>query len=147
MENDRLTEGLKLAQSRVTKLGELPPLAGFLLANDVGLTPASFGGLKTSPAETLAIVTTVQADLEKILEWNVATIEEELRAIADRMEKKLRVVTPPLFVAVSGSQRSLPLFDSMALGRAPAPEGRDPGAHRHGGRRQLTIQRRLPAAY
>jgi glutamyl-tRNA synthetase len=115
MENDRLTEGLKLAQSRVTKLGELPPLAGFLLANDVGLTPTSFGGLKTSPAETLSIVTTVQADLEKILEWNVATIEEELRAIADRMEKKLRVVTPPLFVAVSGSQRSLPLFDSMAL--------------------------------
>ena len=31
------------------------------------------------------------------------------------MGKKLRVVTPPLFVAVSGSQRSLPLFDSMAL--------------------------------
>ena len=114
-ENDRLTEGLKLAQSRISKLGELPPLAGFLLANDVGLTPASFAGLKTSPAETLEIVNTVQFDLEKIVEWNVATIEEELRAISDRLGKKLRVVTPPLFVAVSGSQRSLPLFDSMAL--------------------------------
>ena len=97
----------------------LVPLAGFLLANDVGLTPASFGGLKTSPAETLEIVTTVQADLEKILEWNVTTIEEELRAISERMGKKLRVVTPPLFVAMSGSSRSLPLFDSMAiLGRS-----------------------------
>ncbi|HLP70099.1 MAG TPA: glutamate--tRNA ligase [Rhizobium sp.] len=114
-ENDRLTEGLKLAQSRISKLGELPPLAGFLLANDVGLTAASFAGLKTSPAETLEIVNTVQFDLEKIVEWNVATIEEELRAISDRLGKKLRVVTPPLFVAVSGSQRSLPLFDSMAL--------------------------------
>jgi glutamyl-tRNA synthetase (EC 6.1.1.17) len=114
-ENDRLTEGLKLAQSRISKLGELPPLAGFLLANDVGLTPASLAGLKTSPAETLEIVNTVQFDLEKIVEWNVATIEEELRAISDRLGKKLRVVTPPLFVAVSGSQRSLPLFDSMAL--------------------------------
>ncbi len=114
-ENDRLTEGLKLAQSRISKLGELPPLAGFLLANDVGLTPASFAGMKTSPAETLEIVNTVQFDLEKIVEWNVATIEEELRAISDRLGKKLRVVTPPLFVAVSGSQRSLPLFDSMAL--------------------------------
>ena len=114
-ENDRLTEGLKLAQSRISKLGELPPLAGFLLANDVGLTPVSFAGLKTSPAETLEIVNTVQFDLEKIVEWNVTTIEEELRAISDRLGKKLRVVTPPLFVAVSGSQRSLPLFDSMAL--------------------------------
>ncbi|MNL48268.1 Glutamate--tRNA ligase [compost metagenome] len=42
-------------------------------------------------------------------------IEAELRDIAERTGKKLRIVTPPLFVAVSGSSRSLPLFDSMAL--------------------------------
>ena len=115
MENQRLTEGLKLSQSRISKLGELPNLAGFLLAGDVGLTPASFAGLKTSPAETLEIINTVQADLEKILEWNVETIDQELRNVADKLGKKLRVVTPPLFVAMSGSSRSLPLFDSMAL--------------------------------
>ncbi|CDZ48466.1 glutamate--tRNA ligase [Neorhizobium galegae] len=115
MENSRLTEGLKHSQSRISKLGELPNLAGFLLSSDVGLTPASFAGLKTSPAETLEILSTVQTDLEKILEWNVETIDAELRAVADKLGKKLRVVTPPLFVAVSGSSRSLPLFDSMAL--------------------------------
>ncbi len=114
-ENARLTEGLKLSQSRISKLGELPQLAGFLLANDVGLTPASFSGLKTSPAETLEIINTVQADLEKLVEWNVEAIDQELRAVADKLGKKLRVVTPPLFVAMSGSARSLPLFDSMAL--------------------------------
>lgn len=114
-ENQRLTEGLKLSQSRISKLGELPQLAGFLLASDVGLTPASFAGLKTSPAETLEIINTVQTDLEKILEWNVEAIDQELRAVADKLGKKLRVVTPPLFVAMSGSSRSLPLFDSMAL--------------------------------
>lgn len=115
MENSRLTEGLKLSQSRISKLGELPGLAGFLLSGDAGLTPASFAGLKTSPAETLEILNTVQADLEKILEWNVEAIDQELRAVADKLGKKLRVVTPPLFVAMSGSSRSLPLFDSMAL--------------------------------
>jgi glutamyl-tRNA synthetase len=114
-ENSRLTEGLKLSQSRISKLGELPGLAGFLLSSDVGLTPASFAGLKTSPAETLEILQTVQADLEKMIEWNVESIDAELRAISDKLGKKLRVVTPPLFVAVSGSSRSLPLFDSMAL--------------------------------
>ena len=114
-ENSRLVEGLKLAQSRIGKLGELPPLAGFLLASDVGLTPASFAGIKAPPAETLEVLETVQADLEKILEWNVETIEAELRAIAERTGKKLKVITAPLFVAMSGSQRSLPLFDSMAL--------------------------------
>ncbi|MND29153.1 Glutamate--tRNA ligase [compost metagenome] len=119
MENDRLKQGLLHSQSRITKLGDLPNLAGFLLAADVGLTPASFAGLKTSPEDTLLIINTVQADIEKMVEWNVEAIDAELRAVADKLEKKLRVVTPPLFIAMSGSSRSLPLFDSMAiLGRS-----------------------------
>ncbi|WP_421400993.1 glutamate--tRNA ligase [Agrobacterium fabrum] len=115
MENSRLTEGLKLSQSRISKLGELPNLAGFLVSSDVGLTPASFAGLKSKPEEIHEILTTVAADLEKMPDWNVEAIEAELRDVAERTGKKLRVVTPPLFVAVSGSSRSLPLFDSMAL--------------------------------
>ncbi|MFT4002723.1 MAG: glutamate--tRNA ligase, partial [Rhizobium sp.] len=119
MENDRLKAGLKLSQSRITKLGELPDLAGFLFKSDLNLDPAAFAKIKSTPEELLEILNTVQPDLEKILEWNVETIEAELRAIADRMGKKLKVIVAPLFVAVSGSSRSLPLFDSMAiLGRS-----------------------------
>jgi len=119
MENDRLKEGLKLSQSRISKLGELPDLTGFLFKSDLNLDPAAFAKIKSRPEELLEILNTVQPDLEKILEWNVETIEAELRAIADRMGKKLKVIVAPLFVAVSGSSRSLPLFDSMAiLGRS-----------------------------
>jgi glutamyl-tRNA synthetase len=114
-ENDRLKQGLKLSQSRISKLGELPALADFLLKSDLGLEPAAFAKIKSSPEELVEIFNTVQPDLEKILEWNKETIEAELRAIADRMGKKLKVVLAPLFVAVSGSSRSLPLFDSMEL--------------------------------
>lgn len=117
--SERLVEGLKLSQSRISKLGELPQLAGFLLSSDLGLTPASFAELKTSPAETLEIITAVRTGLENIVDWQVETIEAELRTIADGLGKKLRVVTAPLFLAISGSSRSLPLFQSMALlGRA-----------------------------
>lgn len=77
MENARLTEGLKLAQSRISKLGELPNLAGFLLSSDVGLTPASFAGLKSKPEEIHEILTTVATDLEKMPDWNVEAIEAE----------------------------------------------------------------------
>ncbi|MCA1405928.1 glutamate--tRNA ligase [Ensifer sp. IC3342] len=118
-ENDRLKEGLKLSQSRISKLGELPDLAAFLFKSDLGLQPAAFAGVKASPEELLEILNTVQPDLEKILEWNKESIEAELRAVAERMGKKLKAIVAPLFVAVSGSQRSLPLFDSMELlGRA-----------------------------
>ncbi len=119
MENSRLTEGLKLSQSRISKLGELPDLAGFLLKSDLGLEPAHFAKVKSSPEELVEIFNEVQPALEKIVEWDVASIEAELRAVADRLGKKLKVVVAPLFVAVSGSSRSLPLFDSMAvLGRS-----------------------------
>ncbi len=119
MENSRLTEGLKLSQSRISKLGELPDLAGFLLKSDLGLEPAHFAKVKSTPEELVEIFNEVQPSLEKIVEWDVASIEAELRAVADRLGKKLKVVVAPLFVAVSGSSRSLPLFDSMAvLGRS-----------------------------
>ena len=119
MENDRIRQGLKLSQSRISKLGELPDLAGFLLKSDLGLTPEVFAKVKSTPEEILEVLNQVQPDLEKMPEWTVESIEAELRASADRLGKKLKVVVAPLFVAVSGSSRSLPLFDSMAiLGRS-----------------------------
>ena len=67
----------------------------------------------------MEIIKEVAPALEALTEWNVETIEAELRAVSDKMDRKLRVFLPPLFVAMSGSARSLPLFDSMAiLGRA-----------------------------
>jgi glutamyl-tRNA synthetase len=120
MQGDRLTQGLKLSQSRVQKFGELPDLTGFLLRSELGLTAADFEGLKKIDLnDCLEIIKEVAPALETLTEWNVETIEAELRAVSDRMDRKLRVFLPPLFVAVSGSARSLPLFDSMAiLGRA-----------------------------
>jgi glutamyl-tRNA synthetase len=119
MENDRIRQGLKLSQSRISKLGELPDLAGFLLKSDLGLTPEAFAKVKSTPEEILEVLNQVQPDLEKMPEWTVESIEAELRASADKLGKKLKVVVAPLFVAVSGSSRSLPLFDSMAiLGRS-----------------------------
>jgi glutamyl-tRNA synthetase len=119
-ENGRFREGMKLAQSRITKLSDLPELTGFLLKGDLGLTAANFSNIKKVPLEdVLTILQTVQPDLEKIFEWNAETIEAELRAISERSDIKLRNLLAPLFIAVSGSSRSLPLFDSMSiLGRS-----------------------------
>ncbi|MGF0539157.1 glutamate--tRNA ligase [Agrobacterium sp. ES01] len=120
MENERLKAGLKLSQSRISKLGEIPNLAGFLLQSDMEPKPEAFAALKkTSPEETLEILKAVQPALEKLIEWNVETIEQCLRELSEEMDKKLRIVVAPLFVAMSGTSRSLPLFDSMdILGRS-----------------------------
>ncbi len=119
-ENDRFMEGMKLAQSRIERLSDLPDLAGFLLKGDLGLKADVFRAIKkTTLEEVHEILQTAHDDLEKIFEWNAESIEAELREVSERMDKKLRIVLAPLFIAVSGSSRSLPLFDSMAiLGRS-----------------------------
>ncbi|TPW32487.1 glutamate--tRNA ligase [Martelella alba] len=119
-ENERMKKGLTLSQSRISKLGELPSLMGFLLQSDLVPSEAAFAGIKkTNPEEILEILQTVQPALEKLIEWNMDNVEACLRQVADDMGKKLRTVVAPLFVAMSGTSRSLPLFDSMEiLGRA-----------------------------
>ncbi len=94
MENNRIRDGLKLSQSRISKLGELPDLAGFLLKSDLGLTPEAFAKVKSTPEEILEVLNQVQPDLEKMPEWTIESIEAELRASADRLGKKLKVVVP-----------------------------------------------------
>lgn len=118
-ETGRIEEGLKLSQPRIAKFGDLPDLAGFLFRADLAITAAAFDGLKLKPAECREVIEAATAALETVPDWTTEGIETELRALAERMERKLRLVLPPLFVAVSGSARSLPLFNSMAiLGRA-----------------------------
>lgn len=118
--DERLMAGLKLAQSRVHKFGELPDLTGFLLTSDLGLKATNFDGLKKlDHAACLEIIREVAPAFEALPDWTAPAIEAELRELAETSGRKLRVMLPPLFVAMSGSARSLPLFDSMAiLGRA-----------------------------
>jgi glutamyl-tRNA synthetase len=48
-------------------------------------------------------------------EWSVAVIETALREIADRLGRKFRDIVRPLYIAVTGSPTSVPLFDSMEI--------------------------------
>jgi glutamyl-tRNA synthetase len=119
-DNDKLKQGLLLAQTRIQTFSELPDLTGFLLKGDVGVTAGSFANIKKNPPEKcLEVIDAVRPALDEMDEWNRESIEETLRVVAEGLETKLGKLTPPLFVAVSGTSRSLPLFDAMVLlGRA-----------------------------
>lgn len=118
--NGMLRETLELARSRANLLGDLPDLAGFVFKADVGVSAASFDGLKKiTPADCRDIIKAARAMTDTLPEWTAEAIEAGLRQLADELDRKFRLVLPPLFIAVSGSRQSLPLFSSMALlGRA-----------------------------
>jgi glutamyl-tRNA synthetase len=116
---DILNKGLVLAKSRITRFADLPALVGFLLSGAPAITRESFAGLKTDEAQTTAILYHVTRLADELPEWGASQIFEALKGLEGPLGLKARLITAPLYVAISGSAQSLPLTDSMALlGRA-----------------------------
>lgn len=114
--NDRFEGGLALARTRVATLAELAPLMGFLFrSGDLGLTHADFAATKTGAEDSVRILEAVTPLVETLPAWTREALEEEVRRVVDELGLKLRVAVQPLFLAISGSTRSLPLFESMEL--------------------------------
>jgi len=115
MLNGKLDGGLALARPRVSRLGELPDLTAFLFRSELGLKKADFEATKNGADDSALILEKVLPIVDTLAEWSREAIEEEIRRISEEMGRKVRTVIPPLFIALTGSSRSLPLFDSMAL--------------------------------
>jgi glutamyl-tRNA synthetase len=96
-----------LVQEKIATLGEFPAFAGFLFGPvepDRKLLDGSAPVLKEA-GETLASVEPFEAE----------TIEETLRALAERLGLKPREAFQPIRVAVTGSKVSPGLFESIEL--------------------------------
>lgn len=113
--NGKLDGGLALARPRIARLGELPDLTAFLFRSELGLKKADFEATKNGADDSALILEKVAPIVDTLAEWTREAIEEEIRRISEEMGRKVRTVIPPLFIALTGSSRSLPLFDSMAL--------------------------------
>jgi glutamyl-tRNA synthetase len=96
-----------LVQEKIATLGEFPEFAGFLF-EPVEPERALLDGSNALLAEAR----TVLADLEP---FEAATIEESLRALAERSGLKPREAFQAIRVAVTGSKVSPGLFESIEL--------------------------------
>jgi glutamyl-tRNA synthetase len=110
-----VTDALDLAQTRISTMSDLSKLLGFVFNADLELTRADFEGLKNGAEDSLVILKAVQPLVDGMPEWSRDSIEQAVRDLSDELERKLRTVVPPLFMAINGSTKTLPLFDSMAL--------------------------------
>ncbi|TMK78017.1 MAG: glutamate--tRNA ligase [Actinobacteria bacterium] len=94
-----------LVQEKISKFGDYPEFAGFLF-HDVEPDPALLDGRVLEEAERA---------LAGAEPFTAETIEESLRAVADRLELKPREAFQPIRVAVTGSRVSPGLFESIEL--------------------------------
>ncbi len=104
-----------LAQKRIERLSDLGPLVAFFFAGRLDVTAQSFAGGKIDTDLTRKLVVLALAAFDALPAWNVADIEAAVRNLSERAGVKLRDAVRPLYVAVTGSAQSVPLFDSMAL--------------------------------
>ncbi|MDC4232770.1 glutamate--tRNA ligase [Actinomyces sp. B33] len=110
-----------LAQTRIQMLGEAGPLMRFLFvgADEIEYDERALGKLKDSAPDVLRAAAEALSGVE---EFTAEAIKSALdAALVEGMGIKPRLAFGPLFVAMTGTNVSLPVVDSMAiLGRDEA---------------------------
>jgi glutamyl-tRNA synthetase len=103
---ERIRAAAPLAQEKIERLGQFPDYAGFLFQRRDGYDAAELD------RDVLAAAADTLAEVEP---FTAATIEEALRALAERLGQKPRQAFQPIRIAVTGSKVSPGLFESIEL--------------------------------
>ncbi len=115
---ERLAALVPLIQERTERFSDLAAQVDYLIGDRAALTAESFAATRRPPEECRRILDHVLRALESVEPWERGTLHEAVSTVATAMDLKLRDLMPPLFLAIAGRGRALPLFDSMAwLGR------------------------------
>jgi len=95
-----------LVQEKIATLGEFPAFAGFL-----------FGPVEIAPEQISdgAVLPAAADALEKVEPFEAERIEEALRSVADELGLKPRQAFQPIRLAITGSNVSPGLFESLEL--------------------------------
>ncbi len=111
----RLTAIARLAQTRVERLSDLGPLTAFLFSGRLDVPRERLRDVKLDEETQRKAYHVAMAVFDTLPEWTVATIEPALRGVADRLGVKFRDFVRPMYLAITGSPSSLPLFDGMEI--------------------------------
>ena len=104
-------------QERVKLMTEVGEMSRFLFIDEVEIDERSWSKVMKGDTPALALSVSIE-HLSELQDWTVSSIEETLRAVLEETALNPRKGWQPLRVAVTGSQVSPPLFESMAaLGR------------------------------
>lgn len=105
---------LPIIQERIVKLAEIPAMLNFLFVKDFKVEPEELRKLSDDASQKVLKV--ALAKIEPLQVWGHAEIERVLRgALIDELGLKPRIAFTALRIAVTGSQISPPLFESLEL--------------------------------
>ena len=95
-------------------LGDFGPLASQFFTDETPCDPDALAGSEES-SEVAEWLLLSEWALEDLPEFTADAVHQALRSMAESLGVKLRKLTRPLYVAISGSASSTPLFGTMVL--------------------------------
>ena len=111
---DGLRGAVEITQEKISTLGEFWPLAGSFFDGPIDDPKARAKFLE--PPEAKAALADARAALAELPEpWTVENVEEALRGVAERTERKPKQIFQPLRVALTGTTVSPGIFETVAL--------------------------------
>ncbi|MGC8485593.1 MAG: glutamate--tRNA ligase, partial [Candidatus Baltobacteraceae bacterium] len=112
---ERIARIAALAQPRIERLSDMGNLLAFFFAGRLSYDPALFVSGKIDAVTVRKALAVMQRELELLRTWESAGIDTLFRRVAQAMELKVRDLTRPFYVAVTGSPTSVPLYDAMEI--------------------------------
>ena len=105
---------MAISQEKISTLAEFWPLAGSFFDGPVDDPKARAKFLE--PAESREALADTRAALADLPEpWTEANVEEALRGLVERTERKPKQIFQPLRVALTGTTVSPGIFETVAL--------------------------------
>ena len=115
LNRDRLGALIPLVQERAERLSDLLPLVDYLLGARRPLTAEDFAHKQLDREQVVKVLHHTLAMFDLKRSWQRDDLYESIKALAERCDMKLRAFLFPLFIAISGREVSLPLFDSLVF--------------------------------
>ncbi len=112
---ERIARIAALAQPRVERLSDLGLLTAFLFAGRLPLDADALRGGKLDDVTLRRAYFLALSELDALRDWNLAGIEGVLKRVAEALQRKVREMARPFYVAITGNPTSIPLYDSMEL--------------------------------
>ena len=112
---DYIMQFLPLVQERIERLSDVAPLAAFFFAGMPDVEKSDFEHKKIDEDTTRKILQLTLWKLETQRHWDKEHIMADIKGVGEHLGLKMKDVLFPMFVAVTGSPRSVSVLDAMAI--------------------------------
>ena len=106
---------IPLIQSRVERFSQLPSLVSFFFSGMPDISQSDFEALPMDEETIRRVLQYTSWMLDQQRHWHRDALYQSLKNLADAMQLKMKLFLQPLFIALTGSTASPPLFDSMTV--------------------------------